>query len=191
MQWYYAVGSERRGPVDTVTFSGLVNNGTITPATLVWRTGMAEWQPWSVVAPSVADELVSAAGTSTGGGEAPSVETPWPGQPAANNDDGLPMEELWARIQARGYHTSAGSCIRRGWEALKVNYWGALGTTLLFMLVSGVAQQIPILGLAAVFIVTPQVTAGIWWYFLRRSRGEDATVGDLFAGFSRGFGQLA
>lgn len=190
MQWYYAVGSERRGPVDTVTFSGLVNNGTITPTTLVWRTGMAEWQPWSSVAPSVEGELIPPGGAPAGG-VGTVVETPWPGQPADSAVESLPMEALWARIKERGFNTSVGSCISRGWDALKTNYWGALGTTLLFMLLSVVAQQIPLLGLAAVFIVTPQLSAGIWWYFIRRSRGEEATVGHLFDGFKRGFGQLA
>lgn len=44
--WYYAVGSERRGPV---TASALRAQGGITSETLVWRRGMAEWTPASAV----------------------------------------------------------------------------------------------------------------------------------------------
>lgn len=38
--WYYAVGAERRGPVDE---AGLRASGAITRETLVWRAGMANW----------------------------------------------------------------------------------------------------------------------------------------------------
>jgi membrane protease subunit (stomatin/prohibitin family) len=42
--WFYAVGSERRGPV-----SASALRGGITAETLVWRRGMAEWTPASAV----------------------------------------------------------------------------------------------------------------------------------------------
>lgn len=48
MQWYYAVGDQRHGPVEQAEFDRLVSAGTITGATLVWRAGMAQWQPYSV-----------------------------------------------------------------------------------------------------------------------------------------------
>ena len=38
--WYYAVGGERRGPVDE---AGLRASGAITGDTLVWKAGMANW----------------------------------------------------------------------------------------------------------------------------------------------------
>jgi membrane protease subunit (stomatin/prohibitin family) len=38
--WYYAVGSERRGPVDN---AGLRASGALTADTLVWKAGMANW----------------------------------------------------------------------------------------------------------------------------------------------------
>jgi len=38
--WYYAVGGERRGPVDQ---SALAAPGTLTAETLVWRHGMTGW----------------------------------------------------------------------------------------------------------------------------------------------------
>jgi len=40
--WFYAVGNERRGPVDEAT---LGRPGTLTPETLVWKHGMAGWTP--------------------------------------------------------------------------------------------------------------------------------------------------
>jgi hypothetical protein len=44
VQWYYAAGDTRQGPVDTATLlaavSGLEDPGMVR----VWRQGMAEWQ---------------------------------------------------------------------------------------------------------------------------------------------------
>ena len=50
MQWYYAVGEQRQGPVAEAEFAQLVASGAIKPETLVWRQGMANWQPYSSVA---------------------------------------------------------------------------------------------------------------------------------------------
>ncbi len=45
MEWYFAEANQRLGPVDDAEFRSLRESGRITPQTLVWRTGMAEWQP--------------------------------------------------------------------------------------------------------------------------------------------------
>lgn len=47
MQWYYAIGDQRHGPVEQAEFDRLVAGGTITADTLVWRQGMSAWQPRS------------------------------------------------------------------------------------------------------------------------------------------------
>lgn len=50
MEWYYAVGGEQRGPVSEEAFQQLVQQGTITGETLVWREGMAGWQSYGGMA---------------------------------------------------------------------------------------------------------------------------------------------
>jgi membrane protease subunit (stomatin/prohibitin family) len=50
--WYYAVGAERRGPVDTSSLEGLVASGSVNPSTLLWRSGMKDW-----IAASSIDEM--------------------------------------------------------------------------------------------------------------------------------------
>lgn len=54
MEWYYANGGNRVGPVQAPAFETLVNDGIIKPDTLVWAAGMPEWQPWSAVGPDTA-----------------------------------------------------------------------------------------------------------------------------------------
>ncbi len=46
-KWYYVGGEERIGPLEQPSFDNLVSQGTISPETLVWREGMAEWKPYS------------------------------------------------------------------------------------------------------------------------------------------------
>ncbi|MEX3014085.1 DUF805 domain-containing protein [Gymnodinialimonas hymeniacidonis] len=44
-EWYYAVGDERQGPVDTAEIERLIEVGTVTPDTLVWKAELANWEP--------------------------------------------------------------------------------------------------------------------------------------------------
>jgi len=45
MSWYYAEGGKQMGPVEESVLDGLVGAGIVRDDTLVWREGMAAWQP--------------------------------------------------------------------------------------------------------------------------------------------------
>ena len=49
MNWYYAEAGEQRGPITETELSDLAKAGTIRDATLVWREGMPNWQPYGLV----------------------------------------------------------------------------------------------------------------------------------------------
>jgi uncharacterized RDD family membrane protein YckC len=49
MQWYYAAGGQRQGPVSEDDFQKLARDGVIKPDTLVWKSGMADWRPYAAV----------------------------------------------------------------------------------------------------------------------------------------------
>jgi uncharacterized RDD family membrane protein YckC len=51
MQWFYTNAGKQAGPVGEENFARLVREGTIQPTTLVWHEGMADWEPYSNVAP--------------------------------------------------------------------------------------------------------------------------------------------
>jgi len=51
MNWYYVSAGKQAGPVDEAQLEGLARTDQIQMDTLVWREGMAEWQPYSTVAP--------------------------------------------------------------------------------------------------------------------------------------------
>jgi uncharacterized RDD family membrane protein YckC len=45
MEWFYVDGGQRAGPVAETEFDRLIATGKIQAETLVWRDGMANWQP--------------------------------------------------------------------------------------------------------------------------------------------------
>src|SRR5262245_55561853 len=61
MDWYYAIGAERKGPLNEQEFQQLIQQGVITAETLVWREGFSDWQP------------LGARATPSTGGHAPRV----------------------------------------------------------------------------------------------------------------------
>lgn len=46
MEWYYADGVQRRGPISDEQLQSLVDRGMILPDTLVWHSGVSEWTPY-------------------------------------------------------------------------------------------------------------------------------------------------
>lgn len=46
MEWYYAEGGRRVGPVDNFEFESLVETGVITPETHVWNETLEKWTPY-------------------------------------------------------------------------------------------------------------------------------------------------
>jgi uncharacterized RDD family membrane protein YckC len=57
MIWYFADGSERRGPVTEAEFATLAAQGKIRPETLVWHEGLPRWTPYRDV---VSDAIAAA-----------------------------------------------------------------------------------------------------------------------------------
>ncbi len=80
------------------------------------------------------------------------------------------------------------SCYERSWNLLKANFWPLVGVSVLMALIFaclGYSQY------AGLFFVSPLlggvVTAGYYYYFLRKIRGQPSTLGDAFAGFTKAF----
>lgn len=49
MNWYYADGSQQKGPVSEAELDQLFQSGQITGATLIWKEGMASWEAYTSV----------------------------------------------------------------------------------------------------------------------------------------------
>lgn len=58
MEWYYAKDKVQLGPVSQQKLTSLFETGEISRSTLVWRAGMAGWQPYEQALPNVVPQLL-------------------------------------------------------------------------------------------------------------------------------------
>ncbi len=56
MEWYYEKNGDQNGPVSLEQLQSLLAAGAIQTHNLVWKPGMADWQPYGDVFPTVAPE---------------------------------------------------------------------------------------------------------------------------------------
>ena len=84
MKWFYAQGPDRQGPVSSEQLLALAQDNVVTDATLVWRDGMAEWQPFATIK--------SALLPASAGGPPPMSSTA--GTAASSGPSGLTMKQL-------------------------------------------------------------------------------------------------
>ena len=68
--WYYANNGEQVGPLDEGGFVEAIASGVISNDTLVWREGMADWQPLKISRPQSPPALPRASSLPTEGAEA-------------------------------------------------------------------------------------------------------------------------
>jgi uncharacterized membrane protein len=96
----------------------------------------------------------------------------------------------------RDYELDIMGCFSGGWDLLKDNFgvlWVAALVYLVIELAAGMLGYIPIIGgifSLANFVISGALMGGLLYLYVRVNRGEPATVGDMFAGFSKAFGHL-
>jgi hypothetical protein len=218
MKWYYVENGQQAGPVEETDFPQLARTGKLRADTLVWREGLANWEPFAKACPG---EFATTTATVAAGVEAVCAE--------CNNlfrtDDMIRFKEVYvcanckpvfmqklgeglvtgvrrgrrqlpvdadqliAEIEARGYTVDIGGTISRSWALYKANFGICVGTSFLVMLCQQAAGFIPILGIILTLIVQGPLMAGLYNFFIRLIRGETLSIGDAFSGFSSRFWQ--
>lgn len=92
-----------------------------------------------------------------------------------------------ADLIARAGKLDIGSCLERAWNLLKANFWPIVGTTFVLFIVMLIAQSVPFLGLLVSLLLTGVFYGGLYYFYLKKIRGQPAELGDAFAGFSLAF----
>jgi hypothetical protein len=166
---YKIIGADGReyGPIDANQLRQWIAEGRANAQTKAQAAGTTEWKSLSEFS-----EFADALGASAG---APPVTG------AVN------AEQLAADIIARGYKVEIGNCLNRGWGLVKTNFGLLVGASFLLFLISLGLGFIPILGAIANLVIYGPLLGGLYFLYLKRIRGRDASVGDLFAGFSMAF----
>jgi uncharacterized membrane protein len=171
MTWHYASGANRYGPVDDADIDRLLASGEITPDTLVWRAGMAEWRP---LREARAAAIVGAAAIRVA--ETPAAAV----RPPPTIDPGAAI----ARIAAEGRRVAILDSLRRGWALVFADPGPSIGVSALVLVTMIGAGLVPCVGSIAQLVVTGPLVAAWYLYFVKRIRGLPTEWGDAFAGFS-------
>lgn len=183
---YRIIGGDGReyGPVTGDSIRQWVLQNRANAKTLVRADDSADWRPLGEI-PEFAGSFGAPPPQAT---DAP----PPPPSAVASTAPAAPADPvaLAAHYAGRDYHLGIGDCIGAAFRLLGVNYWGAVGVTLLVILCASVLSAIPILGIIASLLLGQVFYAGLYLYFIKMSRGESTTVADGFSGFSIAFGQL-
>lgn len=158
------------GPVSVEQIRTWITEGRIGADTRAQREGAADWQPLSAF-PEFADAFFATPGV----------------PPSAGPTD---PDAMAAQVIARAYKPQIGESIGRAWQVVKKELWFFVGATALLWVLTAVTGAIPYAGFILGYIFDPVWIAGYMWICAKRMRGEEAKVGDLFAGFQRRWGQL-
>jgi hypothetical protein len=165
---YKIIGADGReyGPVSADEVRRWIAEGRANAHTRAQAAGSAEWKPLSEF-PEFADAL----GAAHAGAAVPAVL------------GAVDPEALAAEILARGYTVEIGRCIGRGWELVKANFWLLVGASFVAGLIAG-GGGLPWIGPLVGLILGGPMMGGLFALILKRIRGQPATFGDAFAGFS-------
>ena len=172
IMWYYADNGVQNGPLTETDFNALIASGKITADTLVWRDGMATWLPLHQARP------------------AQTTEPTTPVAPPIFSQANSGSQTTQAQILDRDYEHDFGSYLNQAWELVKSDFANFLLVTFLVGLCLIVANGIPYLSVITGILFTGPLTGGLVQFFLKKLRGQPATLNDGFSGFGPHFGQL-
>jgi serine/threonine protein kinase len=107
-------------------------------------------------------------------------------------------EALTQEILARDYSLDTGSCLRRGWALVRGDFWPIVGISALITLLWAFANSSGAIfsandgkttagGSLIGLLASGPLFGGLYWFFLKRIRGETTTVETAFSGFSNRF----
>ncbi len=171
--WYYAHENQQRGPVSLDEIRVLLASGQLAPTDLMWREGMANWAEARTI-----PELASAFPA-----QQPREDVP----PGMAGSTGSPSPGLAVT------GVDIGACLNRAWDLYMKEFGALFGVMLLMILLNAAAlyaaRQVNVYAgsyIADALVHTP-LMAGLFWFYLKKIRGEAAGIEDLFAGYRMAF----
>jgi uncharacterized membrane protein len=219
MTWYYARDGQQVGAFSEEQFRELIANTTIQSTTLVWEARLPNWIPLSQVPPDVwapvpPSEPAGAPPLITPEPRCANCSGTFPAENLVRIEGALicpnckPIvlhrikegaaalhtttdpDELVRTVIDQGRGIDVGRCISKAWEVMKANFGAMVGVPLLVFLVMGAGGMVPFIGSCISLVITGPLMGGLYLYLLKQIRGQGATIGDAFSGFSRNFVQL-
>jgi len=220
MNWYYVDAGQQAGPVDDARLTELVRSGKIQPDTLVWHDGMTSWSAYrdaaSITPGAEAAPVPTAAATTGAAGGATCSEC---GRVFATGDV-IRYEDKFicaackpiffqrlregaafaapsagatateADLLSRDYQVDIGGSLTRAWEVFKANAGMLIGASVLVYLAIIAVNVIPYLGIVLALFLNGPLMGGLWLFYIKNVRNQEAGIADAFGGFGPRFWQL-
>ncbi len=158
MEWFYALNGQQAGPVTEEDLHRLKQTGVVTPQTLIWKQGMANWQPYLEI---------------FGYESAASPQSPTGSSPYGSSS----ME---ARIAGTSGATKNSELRARARAGLSGQWFNACLGFVIYMAIIMFAALIPFGSL----IIAGPMLLGVSAFCLRIARRERGDIGEILAGFS-------
>ena len=214
--WYYIEEGQQRGPVTDADLEALRMAGKINVETMVWREGMANWQPLRIARPASGAAIPPiGAPTGTGlvvcsqcGGQFQASEVIHYGSAAVcaackpiflqklkegasfGGGGGSGGSASEAEVRERDYEHDVSGYLSKAWALFKADAGSLIAATVLVGLCIVVANVIPYLSMITGIVFTGPLLGGLFAFYLKKNRSEPAALGDAFSGFGPRFGQL-
>lgn len=171
---YTVLGGDRKeyGPVSLEEVQRWLAEGRLNGQSLIKAEGTADWRPL-LTFPELAQTT------------SPAASTP----PVIAAGRTQPSDYLASQILSNEPELQVGRCLTRSAALLRDNFGLLAGATALVWLIS-LSGFIPLIGLLYL-IFSGVLNGGLYLVFLKRIRGERASVSDALSGFNNNFGQLA
>jgi hypothetical protein len=173
---YRIIGGDQKeyGPATADELRRWIAEGRLDGQSLIKAEGSGEWKALSSFA-EFTDALQPQAGQAplSGGALPPAIAAAWREQ-----------------ILARQPEVRVGQCLGQSWRLLTANFGLLSGASAVAWAISVGCQLIPLAGSIINSLIQGVLYGGVYLIFLRRIRGQPASIGDAFAGFGAGFAQL-
>jgi uncharacterized membrane protein len=162
------------GPVTDAQVRQWINEGRANAQTQAQSDASPEWKPLSAF-PEFAAAL---------------AVPPMPRHLVADVAQPASAEEI-NDILKRDYSLDIGGCISGWWALLKQDYWNVFAATLVIVMINGAAGALPYgVGYIISLFLSGQLMGGLYWYYIRKIRGHNPQIGEVFTGFKRNSSQL-
>lgn len=178
---YRIIGGDGReyGPVTGDAVRQWILQNRANSKTLVKADDSSDWRPLGDI-PEFAGSF----------GAPPPQRAAAPAAPPPIAVPKLDPMALKAALEARDYDLNIGDCLGSAWRMLMANFWLIVGGAFLVLVCATAISMVPIAGLIASLVLSQVFYGGLYYFYIKLSRGEPTSIGDAFSGFSRSFGQL-
>ncbi len=173
---YKIIGGDQNeyGPAPADEVRRWIAEGRLNGQSQVQAEGGGEWKPLSSFAEfAEALRLQSGAAPLAGAAVPPASVATWKEQ-----------------VLSRQPELRIGECLGQSWRLLTANCGLLFSATAVAWAITVGCQFIPFIGGVLYMLITGVLYGGVYLIFLRRIRGQPASVGEVFVGFGAGFAQL-